>query len=49
VILYVAGTAEDPAAGASEDFLDEVRDAAREVKVFGPGSSSDSIVAWLTP
>jgi RNA polymerase primary sigma factor len=49
VILYVASTAEDPDAGAHEDFLDEIEDAATEVRTFRPGSPSATIVAWLKP
>ena len=49
VILYVANTAEDPDAGAHEDFLDEIEDAATEVRTFKPGSPSATIASWLKP
>ena len=41
VILYQAGTAEDPAEGAHEDFLDEVLEVAEAVEVFPPSTSGE--------
>jgi RNA polymerase primary sigma factor len=49
VVLFVAGTTEDPGIGAHEDFLDEIGEAAAEVKVFRPRSPSGAIAAWLRP
>lgn len=48
-ILYVADTAEDPETGAHEDFLEEVTGAAREVRLFRPGSPAASLTAYLDP
>lgn len=49
VILYQAGTAEDPAEGAHEDFLDEVLEVAEAVEVFPPSTAASSIVRFLRP
>ena len=49
VILCQAGTAEDPAEGAHEDFLDEVLEVAEAVEVFPPSAEASSIVRFLRP
>jgi RNA polymerase primary sigma factor len=48
-VLFVEGTAEDPAEGAHEDFLDEVTSVAEDVAVFPAGTPSDAITAFLRP
>jgi superfamily II DNA or RNA helicase len=47
VILYVQETAEDPAQGAHEDFVQFVTDAADDVRVFGCGSEPRTVVDYL--
>ena len=47
-ILYAENTAEDPASGAHEDFLDVVVDAASEVRFFR-GASSSALIQYLSP
>ena len=47
VILFVEGTAEDPAKGAHEDFVQFVVDAADDVRIFETGAPSALVCAYL--
>lgn len=46
-ILYVDGTSEDPSAGAHEDFVQFVIDAAEEVRVFASQDDPGKVVEFL--
>ncbi|WP_281241933.1 DEAD/DEAH box helicase [Geodermatophilus siccatus] len=46
VVMYVRGTAEDPALGAHEDFLDQLTDVAEETVFFGPEATGAEMLAW---
>jgi RNA polymerase primary sigma factor len=46
VILYVAGTAEDPGGGAHEDFCEQLIDVAQDLRYFDQTTSSAQLLAW---
>ncbi|WP_250029326.1 DEAD/DEAH box helicase [Paractinoplanes maris] len=48
VVLYVAGTAEDPNRGAHEDFIEELVDVAEDVLDFRVGTTPGQVLAWAT-
>ncbi|WP_052061223.1 DEAD/DEAH box helicase [Rhodococcoides fascians] len=47
VIVYVAGTSEDPASGAHETFLEQITDIAVEVKRAAAGEAVEILSDWL--
>jgi superfamily II DNA or RNA helicase len=47
VIMYVAGTSEDPSRGAHEAFVDLIAPVAADKRYFGPLDSADMICAYL--
>jgi superfamily II DNA or RNA helicase len=47
VIMYVAGTSEDPSRGAHEAFIDLIAPVACDTRHFGPLDSADAICAYL--
>lgn len=46
-VLYVHGTAEDPAQGGQESFIDMISDVAHDQQIFGPGESGIEICRYL--
>jgi superfamily II DNA or RNA helicase len=46
VVMYVRGTAEDPALGAHGDFLDQLTDVAEEIACFGPKATGAQMLDW---
>jgi len=46
IILYVRGTAEDPANGAHEDFREELTEVAQDIRCFGGNASAADLLAW---
>ena len=47
VIMYVAGTSEDPALGAHDAFVDLITPVAADKQYFGPLDSADTICRYL--
>lgn len=47
VIVYVAGTSEDPATGAHETFLEQITDIAVEVKRAAASEAIETLADWL--
>ncbi len=46
IVMYVRGTAEDPANGAHEAFFDQLTDVAEETVFFGQRDSGSQLLAW---
>ncbi|MGY1653318.1 DEAD/DEAH box helicase family protein [Geodermatophilus sp. SYSU D01119] len=46
IVMYVRGTAEDPANGAHEAFLDQLTDVAEETVFFDQRDSGAQLLAW---
>jgi RNA polymerase primary sigma factor len=46
IILYVRGTAEDPANGAHADFREELTAIAQDIRCFGGNASPADLLAW---
>jgi hypothetical protein len=47
VVMYVAGTSEDPDLGAHDAFVDLITPVAADKRYFGPQDSADAICAYL--
>ncbi len=48
IVLYVAGTSEDPECGAHEAFLGEMRDNAQDVQNFAAQRDASALRSWCT-
>lgn len=48
VVVYVAGTSEDPDQGAHEAFLEDLLDLASDVRTFDVECDEDEVVDWFT-
>ena len=46
IVMYVRGTAEDPARGAHEDFLEQLTDVAQDIACFGQGMPGADLLTW---
>ncbi len=48
LVLYVTDTAEDPAQGAHEAFLDQLTEVAEAARDFRRGESAATVLKWLS-